>query len=69
MSLEYARDHLTGAVRLLATSEDALPARLQAAWDELVGAVDDLVSLLLRTAVAAARAGEDQRLATLADLA
>jgi hypothetical protein len=114
MSLDYASENLAGAVRSLATSEDTLPVRLQAAWDEhvgmlwekpcltvdllrdyremwrrytapsddrtstalrelshdeLVAAVHELVSLLQRTAVAAAQAGEDQRLATLADLA
>ena len=113
MSLDYARDNLAAAVRSLASSDDPLPARLQAAWDEhvtmlwmkpcltvdllrefrdiwqrytapsddrrstalrvlghdeLVAAVDDLVSLLLRTAVTAAQAGEDEKLATLADL-
>ena len=114
MSLDYARDHLAGAVRTLATRDDPLAERLQTAWDEytqmlwmkpcltadllrdfrdmwwrytassddrhgttlrelshdeLVSAVDDLVSLLVRTAVAAARADEDEHLATLADLA
>lgn len=36
MSLEYASDHLTAAVRSLATSEDDLPQRLQRVWDEHV---------------------------------
>ena len=36
MSLEYASDHLTAAVRSLATSEDRLAERLQTAWDEHV---------------------------------
>src|SRR4051794_10421405 len=36
MSLPYASDHLTAAVRSLATSEDPLAARLQTAWDEHV---------------------------------
>jgi hypothetical protein len=36
---------------------------------ELIAVVDDLMSLLLGTTVAAARSGEDVRLATLADLA
>jgi hypothetical protein len=36
MSLEYASDHLTAAVRSLATSEDQLRERLQIAWDEHV---------------------------------
>jgi hypothetical protein len=36
MSLEYASKHLTAAVRAVATSEDELAARLQAAWDEHV---------------------------------
>ena len=36
MSLEYASDHLAAAVRLLATSEDRLALRLQAAWDKHV---------------------------------
>ena len=36
MSLEYASDHLTAAVRSLATSEDRLGGRLQTAWDEHV---------------------------------
>ena len=107
------RTSTTVSVRSLATSEDALSVRLQAAWDEPVGmlwmkpcltvellgdframwrrytapsddrqspklrelgheeavaAVDDIVALLLRTTVAA-QAGEDQHLATLADLA
>ena len=34
MSLDYASDHLTAAVRSLATSEDRLAERLQTAWDE-----------------------------------
>ena len=33
MSLDYARDNLADAVRLLATSDDPLAVRLQAAWD------------------------------------
>jgi hypothetical protein len=37
--------------------------------EELIGLVDDLVSLLLGTAVAAAQPGEGAHLATLADLA
>ena len=36
MSLDYASDHLTAAVRSLATSEDRLAERLQTAWDEHV---------------------------------
>jgi hypothetical protein len=36
MSLGYASDHLTAAVRSLATSEDHLFERLQATWDEHV---------------------------------
>jgi hypothetical protein len=36
MSLDYASDHLTAAVRSLATSEDHLTERLQTAWDEHV---------------------------------
>ena len=36
MSLEYASDHLTAAVRSLATSEDQLARRLQTVWDEHV---------------------------------
>jgi hypothetical protein len=36
MSLDYAEDHLTAAVRSLATSEQPLAERLQAAWDEHV---------------------------------
>src|SRR6478736_245604 len=36
MSLDYASDHLTPAVRSLATSEDDLMERLQTAWDEHV---------------------------------
>ena len=36
MSLDYASEHLTAAVRSLATSEDRLAARLQTAWDEHV---------------------------------
>jgi hypothetical protein len=33
MSLEYASEHLTAAVRLLATSEEPLADRVQYAWD------------------------------------
>ena len=33
MSLDYASDHLSAAVRSLATSEDRLAERLQTAWD------------------------------------
>ena len=33
MSLDYAADHLTAALRTLATSERPLPERLQEAWD------------------------------------
>ena len=36
MSLDYAANHLTAAVRLLATSELPLAERLQLAWDEHV---------------------------------
>jgi len=36
MSLRYASDHLTAAVRSLATSEGRLGERLQTAWDEHV---------------------------------
>jgi hypothetical protein len=36
MSLDYAADHLTAAVRSLATSERPLADRLQTAWDEHV---------------------------------
>src|SRR6478672_4612208 len=36
MGLDYASDHLTAAVRSLATSEDRLAERLQTAWDEHV---------------------------------
>jgi len=36
MSLEYASEHLTAAVRSLATSEDQLAERLQTAWNEHV---------------------------------
>jgi hypothetical protein len=114
MSLDYAADHLTAAVRSLATSERPLAERLQTVWDEhvqmvwmkpcltrdllrefrdlwqrytapsddrrstklreltrdeLVGAVDELVSLAANVAVASAHPSGDERLATLADLA
>ena len=36
MSLDYASDHLTAAVRSLATSEEQLAERLQTAWGEHV---------------------------------
>jgi len=36
MSLDYASDHLTAAVRSLATGEGELAERLQFAWDEHV---------------------------------
>jgi hypothetical protein len=36
MSLEYAADHLTAAVKSLATSESPLQERLQIAWDSHV---------------------------------
>jgi hypothetical protein len=36
MSLDHASEHLTAAVRSLATSEDQLADRLQRAWDEHV---------------------------------
>lgn len=36
MSLKYAADNLTEAVRSLAVSELPLPERLQSAWDEHV---------------------------------
>jgi hypothetical protein len=36
MTLDYASDHLSAAVRSLATSEDQLAKRLQTAWDEHV---------------------------------
>jgi len=51
MSLVYAADHLTDAVRSLATSEQPLPARLQTTWDEhvqLVWMKPCLTSELLR---------------------
>src|SRR5437773_4859839 len=113
MSLDYASDHLTAAVRSLATSEAQLVARLQSAWDEhvqmvwmkpcltrdllgefrdlwqrytapsdnrqstklreltrdeLVTAIERLLSLATKVAVAARQASGDERLATLADL-
>ena len=34
--MDYASQHLTAAVRSLATSEDPLEGRLQSAWDEHV---------------------------------
>lgn len=112
MTLAYASEHLTAAVRSLATSEATLPERLQAAWDEHVQmvwmkpcltpdllrefrdlwrdytapsddrqstklrdltpsevrvAIERLVTLAERVAVAAAAPGDTQ-LATLADL-
>jgi hypothetical protein len=36
MSLDYASEHLTGAVRSLASSEGRLADRLQTAWDQHV---------------------------------
>ena len=36
MSLRYASEHLTAAVRSLATSEERLAERLQTAWDDQV---------------------------------
>jgi hypothetical protein len=36
VSLEYASDHLTAAVKWLATSESPLQERLQTAWDNHV---------------------------------
>ena len=36
MSLDYASDHLTAALRSLATSEEQLAERLQTAWSEHV---------------------------------
>ncbi len=68
MSLDYAADHLTGAVRSLATSEDPLAERLLSR-EQLVGAIEDLVSLTTKVEVANARASGDEQLATLADLA
>ena len=114
MSLDYAADHLTAAVRSLATSEHPLADRLQTAWDEhvqmvwmkpcltrdlllefrdlwqrytapsgdrrstklreltheqLVCAVDEVVSLATHVAVASDQDSGDETLATLADLA
>ena len=114
MSLDYAADHLTAAIRSLATSEGSLAERLQTAWgddvqmlwirpcltrdllrefrdlwhrytapsddrratklrslthDEAVSAVDELVALWHQVAVVAARATDQEELATLADLA
>jgi hypothetical protein len=114
MSLDLAAQHLTAAVRSLATSESPLAERLQIVWDEhvgmvwmkpcltrdllreyrdmwrrytapsddrqstklrrltreeLVGAVDELVTLATRVEVASDRATGDEQLATLADLA
>ena len=113
MSLEYASEQLTGAIRTLATSERPLGERLQAAWDEHVQmvwmkpcltadllrefrdvwhlytapsddrrstrlrvltddelghAIDDLLALSTRVAVAATQVSSDEKLATLADL-
>jgi hypothetical protein len=113
MSLEYATDQLTSAVRSLASSEHPLAERLQLAWDEhvqmlwmkpcltlkllgefrdlwrlytapsddrrstalrglseaeLVQAVNDLITLWNHTVVAGAVAGDEVKLATLADL-
>ena len=114
MSLGYAANHLTAAVRSLATSQSPLAERLQTAWnehvqmvwmkpcltrdllrefrdmwerytarsddgratqlrrlnrEELVAAVDELVSLATNVSVASAQATGETRLATLADLA
>jgi hypothetical protein len=71
MSLDYARDHFAGAVRrrYTAPSDDRTSTTLRDLGPkEAVGAVDEIMSLLLRTAVAAAEAGEGTKLATLADL-
>jgi hypothetical protein len=71
MSLDYARDHFGGAVRrhYTAPSDDRTSTTLRDLGPkEAVGAVDEIMSLLLRTAVAAAEAGEGTKLATLADL-
>jgi hypothetical protein len=114
VSLDYAADHLTAAVRALAASESPVAGRLQSVWDEhvqmvwmkpcltrdllrefrdlwqrytapsddrrsttlrelshgeLLGAIDQLVSLAIEVSVASARGSGDERLATLADLA
>ena len=66
MSLDYASDHLTAAVRSLATSEDQLVARPQSARDDHVQ-MAWMNSLTERVVVAATTPGAEQ-LATLADL-
>lgn len=114
MSLDYASEHLTSAIRMLATGEQPLGHRLQEVWndhvqmlwmkpcltvdllrdfrdlwhrytapsndrpsttlrsmtkEELEGAVEDLLALSTRSAVAASQAPSDVKLATLGDLA
>lgn len=113
MSLDYAADHLTAAVGVLATSESPLAERLQRVWDdnvsvvwekpcltsdllrefrdlwhrytapsddrqstklraltqdELVRAIEELISLATTVSIAAATNSRDEKLATLADL-
>jgi hypothetical protein len=113
VSLEYASEHLTAAVKTLANNESPLQERLQIAWDshaqmlwmtpcltadllrefrdiwhrytapsddrtatklrdltasELKAAIDQIVDLSVRVAVAA-HSGVEQPLATLDDLA
>jgi hypothetical protein len=67
VSLDEAAEHLTTAVRSLATSESPLGERLQTAWDEHVQLVWKK-PCLTREAVAAAQRSGDEPLATLADL-
>jgi hypothetical protein len=70
LTVELLRDFRDMWRRYTAPSDDRQSTKLrELSHDEAVAAVDDIVSLLLATAVAAAQGGEDQPLATLADLA
>lgn len=70
LTVELLRDFRDMWHRYTAPSDDRQATTLRAlAPEELAGAVDAIVSLLLRTAVAAAESGEGTKLATLADLA
>jgi len=70
LTVELLRDFRDVWQRYTAPSDDRHNTTLrELSHEELVGLVDDLVSLLLRTAVAAAEPVEGEDLATLADLA
>jgi hypothetical protein len=69
LTVELLRDFRDMWRRYTAPSDDRTATALRDLDpEEMAGVVDEIMSLLLRTTVAAAEAGEGTKLATLADL-